>query len=75
MFPALSGQIVTSMWKPTAFLRASCYPVPAHHACGERDLADMWRLASEGGVKFRRAMALAELKSSDYGEEDFDGPC
>lgn len=34
-----------------------------------RDLWDMCWLASRGDVDSRRAMELAELKSSDYGEE------
>lgn len=41
----------------------------AHRTCGDADLWDMCWLASRSDVDSRRAMELAELKSSDYGEE------
>ena len=70
MFPALSGQDHPRCGKPH---RDSCRQAAlrrrAHRTWRRRDLWDMCWLASRGDVDSRRAMELAELKSSDYGEQ------
>lgn len=69
MFPALSGQIILDVESPTEILadKLPSYACASH--LRRRDLWDMCWLASRGDVDSRRAMELAELKSSDYGEE------
>ena len=69
MFPALSGQIILDVESPTEILADKLLSYACASHLRRRDLWDMCWLASRGGVDSRRAMELAELKSSDYGEE------
>ncbi|MDB6839820.1 nucleotidyl transferase AbiEii/AbiGii toxin family protein [Bifidobacterium longum] len=69
MFPALSGQIILDVESPTEILADKLLSYACASHLRRRDLWDMCWLASRGDVDSRRAMELAELKSSDYGEE------
>ena len=69
MFPALSGQIILDAESPTEILADKLLSYACASHLRRRDLWDMCWLASRGDVDSRRAMELAELKSSDYGEE------
>ena len=76
MFPALSGQIILDVESPTEILADKLLSYACASHLRRRDLWDMCWLASRGDVDSRRAMELAELKSSDYGEEGLLGrPC
>ena len=69
MFPALSGQIILDVESPTEILADKLLSYACASHLRRRDLWDMCWLASRGDVDSRRAMELAESKSSDYGEE------
>ena len=75
MFPALSGQIILDVESPTEILADKLLSYACASHLRRRDLWDMCWLASRGDVDSRRAMELAELKSSDYGEEGLWAGC
>ncbi len=60
--------MILDVESPTEILADKLLSLCALHL-RRRDLWDMCWLASRGDVDSRRAMELAELKSSDYGEE------
>lgn len=63
------GQIILDVESPTEILADKLLSYACASHLRRRDLWDMCWLASRGDVDSRRAMELAELKSSDYGEE------
>ena len=67
--PGLVGSDHPRCGKPTEILADKLLSYACASHLRRRDLWDMCWLASRGDVDSRRAMELAELKSSDYGEE------
>ena len=66
---AIAGDIILAVESPTEILADKLLSFACSSHIRRRDLWDMCWLASRGDVDSRRAMELAELKSSDYGEE------
>lgn len=70
MFPALSGQIILDVESPTEILADKLLSYAwQHRTCGDATCGTCAGWRREATSIPDRAMELAELKSSDYGEE------